>query len=275
MKKTSWFISLLIVILFLSACAGPSEATQAPETVDTGTDTGDIVLNVNDQDYTKSALEALGTQSVDYTNKDGETTTYTGVALVVLLADADVTETNATLVFIAADGYEASMTLEELSTCADCSVAFDDDILRMVLPDFPSNLQVKDVVEINVNGSDTETSIAETVLTVVGKAYTEEDIVGLGSMTFDYVDSEGQSVTYNSVALTILLEDAEVTEEVGMLTFVASDGYEVEVSASEIIACTDCILAFNEDGLRTFMPGLPGNLQVKGIVEIKVSEGVE
>ena len=239
MKKTSWFISLLIVVLFLSACAGPSETTQAPETVETGIDTGDIVLNVNDQDYTKSALEALGTQSVDYTNKDGETTTYTGVTLVVLLADAGVTDTNASLTFVAADGFEASASLQELSTCADCSVAFDNDILRMVLPDFPSNLQVKDVVEINVNGSDTETSTAETVLTVAGKAYTEEDIVGLGSMTFDYVDSEGQSVTYNSVALTTLLEDAEVTEEVGMLTFVASDGYEVEVSAGDVIACAD------------------------------------
>lgn len=275
MRKTSWFLSLIAVIMLLSACTAFTEATQAPESVETGVDTGDVVLSVYGQDYTKSALEGLGTISVDYTNKDGETTTYTGVLLSTLLEDAGITGSDTALAFVASDGYEAETTLVEIDACSNCIVAFDGDDLRMVLPDKPSNLQVKYVVEIKVNGNQTESSTAETVLTIAGKEYTENDIIALGTMQFDYVDSEGASVTYNSIALTTLLEDAEVTKESGMLTLVASDGYEVEVTASEVFACNSCILAYNEDGLRTFMPGLPGNLQVKDIIEIKVSEVTE
>jgi len=35
--------------------------------------------------------------------------------------------------------------------------------------------------------------------------------------------------------------------------------------------CADCIVSFREeDGFRFFMPGYPGNMQVKGVIEIQV-----
>jgi len=65
------------------------------------------------------------------------------------LKDAGLTDTAATLVFVASDGFEAEATMEEILACTNCIVAFDDDILRMIMPDMSSKLQVKDVIQIN------------------------------------------------------------------------------------------------------------------------------
>ena len=133
MKKTSLFISLFVVLALLSACSGSEEV---------------ILLTEGSQEYTKSELEALGTISVDYTDKDGETTTYEGVLLSSLLEDAGVTGDNIT--FTAADDYTAEATMEEVMGCSNCIVAFDGDSLRTVMPDFSGKLQVKDLVVISV-----------------------------------------------------------------------------------------------------------------------------
>ena len=133
MKKTFLFISLLVILSIITACAPTEEA---------------IVLSVDGQVYSKSELDAIGTMSVDYTDKDGETTTYEGVLLSEVLNNAGVN--GDTIIFTAADGYEAEMPLEDAMACSDCIVAFDDGSLRMVMPDLSGKLQVKDVVEISV-----------------------------------------------------------------------------------------------------------------------------
>jgi len=139
MKKSTLIASLFIVIALLSACS------QTPEAVITET----AVLTVGSEELTLSELEAYETLSANYTNKDGETSTYEGIALVDLLQDANLTEGN-TLIITASDGYEAEMPLNEALSCANCIVAFEGDILRMVMPDRSSKLQVKDVVKISV-----------------------------------------------------------------------------------------------------------------------------
>jgi hypothetical protein len=135
MKKNLILVSLFVVFALLTACSPTEEAV--------------AVLTVNGQDYSQSDLEALGTLSVDYTDKDGGTTTYEGVLLSDVLSDAGVT--GETVVFTAADGYEAEMPMADALVCANCIIAFDDGSLRMVMPEQSSKLQVKDVVEIRIN----------------------------------------------------------------------------------------------------------------------------
>lgn len=137
MKKIILSISLLVLLSLLAACS------QAAAPVE------EAVLTAGAEEYSQTDLEALGSLSADYTNKDGETTTYSGVPLTALLEDADLTS-GETLVFVASDGYEAELPLVDALACANCIVAFDEDILRMVMPDMSSKLQVKDVVEISV-----------------------------------------------------------------------------------------------------------------------------
>jgi hypothetical protein len=133
MKNLRFLVIFLVLVAMLTACAPAEEA----------------ILTVKDQEYSQTDLEELGLMSTEYTNKDGETTTYEGVSLAELLEDANATD-GETLSFTASDGYTAEMAVDEALSCSSCIVAFDDDGLRMVLPDFSSKLQVKDLSEINV-----------------------------------------------------------------------------------------------------------------------------
>lgn len=134
MKYTRFLVILTILITLLAACGSPEEG----------------LLTVGEQEYSRSELGDLGVADVDYTDKDGETTTYSGVRLTDLLQDADLTNSGETLIFTAADGYQAELPMEEALDCQDCTVAFDDESLRLVMPDMSGKLQVKDLIEIAV-----------------------------------------------------------------------------------------------------------------------------
>ena len=138
MKKTTLIATLFVLIALITACTPQAQATEEV-----------AILTVNEASYTQSGLEALGTTSVDYTGKDGVVTTYEGVLLSALLADAGA-DSGTDVTFTAADGYEASATVEELMACANCIVGFDEGSLRTVMPDMSGKLNVKDIVSITV-----------------------------------------------------------------------------------------------------------------------------
>jgi hypothetical protein len=137
MKNRLLLISMFVILTLLTACAPAEVAVE------------EAVLTVGGQGFSQSDLEGLEAMTADYTNKDGETTTYSGVSLSSLLDKAGISGSG-TLVFTAADGFQADLPLEEALACANCIVAFDDGSLRMVMPDMSSKLQVKDVIEITV-----------------------------------------------------------------------------------------------------------------------------
>jgi hypothetical protein len=96
-------------------------------------------------------VRAMDTIEAESTNKKGETSTYTGVPINALLEKASVNESATTVVFVADDDYTAEVALSELQGCSDCIVSFrDQGGFSIVMPGFPSNLQVKGVVEIQV-----------------------------------------------------------------------------------------------------------------------------
>ena len=136
MKKRFLLIAVLVLITLITACTSAEDIT--------GTD--EAVLTVGGKAYSQSQLEALGTVSTDFTNRDGETTTYSGVQLIALLEDAGLS--GDTLVFTAADGFQADLEMDEALACNDCIVGFDNGSLRMVMPDMSGRVQVKDVIEI-------------------------------------------------------------------------------------------------------------------------------
>jgi len=101
--------------------------------------------------YAESDLMGMETMDVEDIDKDGETTTRTGVSLNTLLDEVGVSADAVTLVFVADDGYEAEVDLAEARACAECIVAFrSNGGFRMTMPGFPSSAQVKGVVEIRI-----------------------------------------------------------------------------------------------------------------------------
>ena len=143
MKKYGFvFVVGLLASLMLVSCAAPAAVEVAAVTVLKVT-SGSTVTELSAEE-----IKAVGEIEVDYTNKDGETTKYTGTPLKQLLSM--VTDASA-ITFTAADGYSAEMSGVDLLACDDCILAFQDDgTLRLVMPDQSSKLQVKDLVDITI-----------------------------------------------------------------------------------------------------------------------------
>ena len=101
--------------------------------------------------WTEEKIRSMDTIEAESTNKEGETSTYTGVRISDLLSKADPKDGAATVVFVADDGYSAEAPLADIEGCADCIVSFrNQGGFSIVAPGFAGNVQVKGVVEIQV-----------------------------------------------------------------------------------------------------------------------------
>jgi tungstate transport system substrate-binding protein len=129
--------------------SGPWREANASEGSDAALKvTGNVATEM---EWTEDEVKTLDTIDVESTNKDGETKTYTGVAINTLLDMAGVDDSATTLVFVADDGYTAQVALSDVQGCSDCIVSFrNQGGFSIVMPDFPGNVQVKGVIEIQV-----------------------------------------------------------------------------------------------------------------------------
>jgi hypothetical protein len=152
--KFRLLIALVVLSTFLVSCGGSEEAAPvveeaAPVVEEAAPVVEEAALKVGETAFSMEQLEGMDTIVSEATKKDGSTTEYTGVLVTDLLNEAGAA--GGTVVFIASDGYEAELSMAELEGCADCIVAFDGEELRLVLPGFPSSVQIKGIVEIQVN----------------------------------------------------------------------------------------------------------------------------
>ncbi len=101
--------------------------------------------------------------------------------------------------------------------------------------------------------------------------WTEDEVRAMDTIEAESTNKSGETSTYTGVLVTNLLDKAGVKSDASTLVFVADDGYTAEVALDEVQACQDCIVSFrNQGGFSMVLPGFPGNLQVKGVVEIQV-----
>ncbi len=149
MNKKIILISVLVAGLLLSACATQTAETATEEVVAVAEPALTLSGTV-EAAWTADELNAMPQVEAEYTNKDGETSKFSGVLISDLLAAASVTD-YATISLIASDGFSADVTKEELVACANCIVAFDEDgTLRSVMPGLAGKQNVKGLVEISV-----------------------------------------------------------------------------------------------------------------------------
>jgi hypothetical protein len=150
-KKLAVVPFLVVMVLgLLAGCGGASDSTQVRTAL---TDTAlKIVGNVNNEaGWSEAEVAAMETTAAQTTNKDGDVLDYTGVSFNTLLEKAGVKGDATTLVLVADDGYTAEITWAEVKGCADCIVALrEEGGFRAVLPGFPGNVQVRGLVEIQV-----------------------------------------------------------------------------------------------------------------------------
>jgi iron complex transport system substrate-binding protein len=117
---------------------------------------------------------------------------------------------------------------------------------------------------------------AGTALTISGAAHsevgwTEAEVRAMDEIQVAYENREGETETHTGIPIAALLALAGVPDEADTTIFVGDDGYTAKVYLDDIQACPNCIVAFRDQGgFSIFMPGYPGNVQVRGLVEIEL-----
>jgi len=130
--------------------------------------------------------------------------------------------------------------------------------------------ELKDMV---VPPAQTEAPQAKADLNITGAvenelALSRADLEEMGAEELTVEHPKKGDQTYEGVRLSKILEAAGPTGDT--LTFVADDGYTVDLALADAQACEDCLIAFDGDSLRAAMPGMPSNVWVKGVIEIAI-----
>jgi hypothetical protein len=100
--------------------------------------------------FSAQSLGSIESMDVEYTEKDGSVSNYTGFPITAVIELAGITDFS-TITMIASDDYSAEVTADELTACADCIVALDGEgSWRTVMPGFSGKQQVRDLVELNI-----------------------------------------------------------------------------------------------------------------------------
>lgn len=103
------------------------------------------------------------------------------------------------------------------------------------------------------------------------QGWSEAEVKAMKTLNVQFTNKKGKTETYTGVLITDLLAAAQPNGTAVTVTFVADDGFTADVNLKELSSCTDCIVAFRDKGgFSTVLPSFPGNLQVKGVIEIKV-----
>lgn len=150
MKKVFVVAGLILSVMIMAACGSTTEVVEE-SAVEVEASAAALTLSgAANMTWSVADLEGMVQTEAEYTNKDGETSTFGGVAFSELFSAAGVGD-YASVTLIASDDYAAEVSADELSACATCLVSVQDDgTLRAVMPDMSSKVQVKGLVEISV-----------------------------------------------------------------------------------------------------------------------------
>lgn len=101
--------------------------------------------------------------------------------------------------------------------------------------------------------------------------WTEDQVKKMDNLEVEAKNKEGKSKNYSGVLIADLLDKTDMKSGASSVIFVGDDGSIGEATIEEVLACPDCIVSFrNQGGFSIVMPGFPGKLQIKGVVEIQV-----
>ena len=100
-------------------------------------------------------------------------------------------------------------------------------------------------------------------------SFTMDELHAMNVVTLDAEHPKKGAQTNTGVRLNELLVLAGAKAEAATLEFLAGDGFTAEAAMTDVLACADCLIAFNESGqLKSVMPGMESSLWVKDVVKI-------
>jgi DMSO/TMAO reductase YedYZ molybdopterin-dependent catalytic subunit len=205
-----------------------------------------------------------------------------------------------TIEIIAKDGYSVSLDSIRVMNNPNYIVAFTMNgnvleeksfPLQLVGPDLQKNEKIGGIAKIVLHmGESTSASataeptveskpvdaIAGAALSFVGLVdqplgWSREDLEAMDVVKMNVEHPKKGQMEVEGVRLNALLELVKVKPEAKTLVVTSSDGYVTEIGLADVVACADCMVAFEDDGtLKLAMPGMAGNFWAKAVVKIEV-----
>lgn len=259
------FVGKIAGIEITAAAPAQPTATPVPPTPEPVALT-DIPLKMAD-------LKTLEAVTLELEHPKTGKATYTGVRLNAVLDKAGV-PAEGPIAFVASDGFKAESTLAEVRACKDCLIAFDGDNLNLAMPGMASKLWVKGVVTIQAPVAAAPSG--PVVLTVSGAvdkplSLTMDALKAMGVVSMELEHPKKGKLPYTGVRLNAVLDQAGVKSGATTLACTASDGFKSEIALADVRACSDCLVAFADDGtLSLAMPGLQSSAWAKALVSIEL-----
>jgi len=247
--------------------------------------TGDLIVVgsvATPSGYAKDEIAGLEQTTITAEHpKKGTSDEYTGVLLSTLFEIPQPAADSETMTITASDGYSVDVPAADVFACEECLLAItEEDGFMTVMPGLESMTWVKDVVSISFTGG-TVTAAAdrdmEGDLVISGKVdfvmpFMVDELQDMDMVTINTKHpKKDEMVDYQGVRLNDLLAMAKPQTDAKTVKFVASDGYAIEAPLANVLACADCLIAFDDDGtVKTIMPGMEGMFWVKDVVAIEV-----
>lgn len=102
-------------------------------------------------------------------------------------------------------------------------------------------------------------------------SYTMEDLQAMTVVEATVTHPSHGDEDVTGVSLVDLITAAQPAAEATTITFSASDGYTKDLDLAEVLACTSCLVAFEDDGtLSIAMPDFPSGAWVTMLTGIDI-----
>lgn len=117
---------------------------------------------------------------------------------------------------------------------------------------------------------------ADAAVKVTGKVaqemgWTEAQLKEMATVEAEVTNRAGETETFVGVPIKALVAEAKAQEGASLVVLIASDGYTAELPLADLNACDTCVVAAQDGGgFRSAMPGMPGRMGVKDLIEIQV-----
>ena len=98
---------------------------------------------------------------------------------------------------------------------------------------------------------------------------TSEDLAGMEAVSVAIEHPKKGAMGIIGIPLEKIFELITVKSDAATIVLVASDGYEVELPLADVLACENCYLGWDEEFIRSYLPGFESSAFVKDLVEIR------
>ncbi len=218
----------------------------------------------------------------------------------------DLAKAGYTIDLVAADGYTVTLDSYTVMRNDEIIVAYlvdgeplseDNFPLRLVGPELTKKQMIGGIVKVQLNfevaeeptEEPTEEPVAEQPVgetpAVMGpedasvlikglvdaeKTLTMQDLLAMPVVNLNVTHPKGDQIDVTGVLMKDVLALVSIPSDATTIALIASDGYSSEVPLADVLTCETCLLGWDEEMVRTYMPGFESSAWVKDLAEIVI-----